>query len=148
MGNETTVVELRALANLINDSVEKIEAACKAGPKSYPLLDDSFTPDSEAIRKDPTVAAEGDIIVAAATQLIAAVRPPSVSLTVHALQVSMFPTRFRRVSKSPLVPSLNLSLCCGTVACCRGASRRGPPGELILMFSCQFVLNAFTRAYM
>lgn len=87
MASTSAAKELRALADLINGAVEKIERACASRSQTYPLADDPFTPQSEAVRMAPDVLESGSIIVAAAAQLISAVRIPAVTLTVSALSV-------------------------------------------------------------
>ena len=87
MASTSAAKELRALADLINGAVEKIERACASRSQTYPLADDPFTPQSEAVRMAPDVLEPGNIIVAAAAQLISAVRIPAVTLTVSALSV-------------------------------------------------------------
>lgn len=85
------VAELRALSNLINASVDKIEAALVARGQQYPISDQLFTPQSEAARMAPDVMQEGSIIVAAAAQLIAATRPPPLTVAVHSTKVGLCP---------------------------------------------------------
>ncbi|KAF7792891.1 hypothetical protein EIP86_003992 [Pleurotus ostreatoroseus] len=74
MTSTSAAKELRALADLINGAVEKIERACASRSQTYPLADDPFTPQSEAVRMTPDVLEPGNIIVAAAAQLISAVQ--------------------------------------------------------------------------
>ncbi|KAF7792890.1 hypothetical protein EIP86_003991 [Pleurotus ostreatoroseus] len=85
MTSTSAAKELRALADLINGAVEKIERACASRSETYPLADDYITPQSEAVRMAPDVLELGNIIVAAAAQLISAVRIPAVTLTISAL---------------------------------------------------------------
>ncbi|KAI0771399.1 O-methyltransferase [Irpex lacteus] len=80
------VAELRALSDLIKASVDKIEALCAERGQTYPTSDVPFSPQSEAPRMAPDVIAEGTIIVAAAAQLITAVRPPPLSVLTQAVQ--------------------------------------------------------------
>ncbi|KAI0346013.1 S-adenosyl-L-methionine-dependent methyltransferase [Trametopsis cervina] len=80
------VSELRALSDLIKAAVDKIEAACTSRGQIYPSANDPFTFDSEIPRASPDVVQDGIVIVAAAAQLIAAVRPPQYSLGAHAVQ--------------------------------------------------------------
>ncbi|KAI0087858.1 O-methyltransferase [Irpex rosettiformis] len=80
------VPELRALSDLIRVSVDKIEALCIERGQTYPLLDQPFTPQSEASRMSPNVATEGSLIVSAAAQLIATVRSPVSSVAIQAVQ--------------------------------------------------------------
>lgn len=82
------VAELRALSNLIKASVDKIEALCLERGQTYPSLNSTFTGQSEAPRMAPDVIAEGTIIVAAAAQLVAAVRSPPVGILTESCQVS------------------------------------------------------------
>lgn len=81
------IAELRALSDLIKASVDKIEALCAERGQTYPTSDAPLSPQSEAPRMAPDVIAEGTIIVAAAAQLITAVRPPPLSVLTQAVQV-------------------------------------------------------------
>lgn len=81
------VAELRALANLINASIDKIQTALLARGQTYPLSEEPFTPQSEAARMAPDIMQEGSIIVAAAAQLITATRPPPLTLGVISCKV-------------------------------------------------------------
>lgn len=84
---DSPVAELRALSDIIKISVDRIEALCAERGQTFPLSDLPFTPQSEVPRANPEVVVEGKLIVAAAAQLLAAVRPPSLSLVTHAVQV-------------------------------------------------------------
>ncbi|KAJ3554256.1 hypothetical protein NM688_g3204 [Phlebia brevispora] len=81
--------ELRALADLINGAVAQIEAACASRSKTFPSSDEPFTLESEAARMSPDVLLPGNIIVAAAQQLISAVRVPALTL-LHTANTSFF----------------------------------------------------------
>ena len=81
------VPQLRALSDLIKASVDRIEALCAELNQTYPLLELPITPQSEAARMSPDVIAEGTLIVAAAGQLIATVRPPLLGMPAQAVQV-------------------------------------------------------------
>lgn len=80
--------ELRALADLINASVKQVESACASRSQTYPLADEPFTPQTEAVRMSPDILQAGDIIVAAASQLISVVRIPALTLSVTSIYVS------------------------------------------------------------
>ncbi|KAI0771361.1 S-adenosyl-L-methionine-dependent methyltransferase [Irpex lacteus] len=73
---DSPVAELRALSDIIKTSVDRIEALCAERGQTFPLSDLPFTPQSECPNKPG----------AAAAQLLAAVRPPSLSLVTHAVQ--------------------------------------------------------------
>ncbi|KAJ3527088.1 hypothetical protein NM688_g8174 [Phlebia brevispora] len=96
--------ELRALADLINGAVAQIEAACASRSQTYPLADEPFTPQSEAARMSPDVLVPGNIIVAAAAQLITAVRIPALTLSVTAS--SSYLTSSLRLAISTHVPEI------------------------------------------
>ena len=76
--------ELRALGNLINSSIDQIEQACQSQGKDLPSLNEPSSAESEAILLLPDVMKASNVIVAAAAQLTAAVRPPTISLFAHA----------------------------------------------------------------
>ena len=80
--------ELRALADLINESVKQIEAVCTSTSQTYPRADEPFTPQSEGIRMNPDVFEAGNIIIAAASQLLSTVRMPQLTLWITSGYVS------------------------------------------------------------
>ncbi len=84
---QDTVKELRALSQLINASIDEIEHAMVSRGQSFPLLNESYSLESEIPRMEPDMVAAGAVITSAAAQLIAAVRIPAVSALVTALQV-------------------------------------------------------------
>jgi hypothetical protein len=79
--------ELHALADLIKTSVAAIEKTCLASQQAFPSPDLPFNPQVEGIRMSPEVQQAGDILVAAASQLVAAVRPPPMTIMMYSLQV-------------------------------------------------------------
>ncbi|KAA1468515.1 S-adenosyl-L-methionine-dependent methyltransferase, partial [Dentipellis sp. KUC8613] len=72
---------LKALADLIKSNVDLIEAATKSAALEFPSPHTTFSPESEAARLLPEVVDATTRIVAAASQLITAVRPPPLSIT-------------------------------------------------------------------
>ncbi|KAI0341313.1 O-methyltransferase [Trametopsis cervina] len=78
--------ELRALADLVKDSVDAIEQTCIAKGLPFPSLDEPFTLQSEGARMLPEVQQAAGILVSAAGQLIAAVRPPPLSAVIGSMQ--------------------------------------------------------------
>lgn len=106
---DRTLRELRALSDLIHRSIEKIEHVCATSGSSLPSLHDPFNPDEEAIFADAQVQEQGAIAVAAASQLIAALRPPPVTLGIHALQVcSCFFVQYIRLTVSEVLCLLRI----------------------------------------
>ncbi|KII87317.1 hypothetical protein PLICRDRAFT_699701 [Plicaturopsis crispa FD-325 SS-3] len=79
-----------SLVNLISESANKIERNCAQRGVDLPTLDDPFTPESELPRLDPDVLEATSLIVTAAAQLIALVRPAPATIvkTVMQYQVS------------------------------------------------------------
>jgi hypothetical protein len=88
---QASLKELHALADLIKTSIATIEKACLASQQPFPSPDLPFNPQTEGIRMSPEVQQAGDILVAAASQLIAAVRPPPMTVMVYSLQVCINP---------------------------------------------------------
>lgn len=80
--------QLKALAKLVNDSVAEIEKSCTARNVVFPSLSEPFTPESEAARADLAVVEAAGVITAAASQLIALVRPAPLTLFMRSIQVS------------------------------------------------------------
>ena len=81
--------QLRALADLIVKSVDAIEASCSARDVSFPSLDESFSPESEAVRMHPDVLPNIAVAAAAAYQLYCTIRAPATNLLGTATQVWM-----------------------------------------------------------
>ncbi|KAI0826305.1 O-methyltransferase [Irpex lacteus] len=78
--------ELHTLAKLIKTSVDSIEKIFVAKGQQFPSLDGPLDPQSEAVRMSAEVQQAGNILVAAASQLIATVRPPPVTALVSGFQ--------------------------------------------------------------
>ncbi|KAH9993417.1 hypothetical protein BJV77DRAFT_366374 [Russula vinacea] len=77
---QDTITELKALANIIQSSIEQIEEVTTANSFTFPSPDSSFTPESEAPRMDPAILSAGSLIASAAGQLITLVRPAPLTL--------------------------------------------------------------------
>lgn len=86
------ISQLRALADIILSSIDKIEAGLDSSGQTYPSADEPFNMEEELTRMSPDIAEPGSILVAAAGQLIAAVRLPPLSMLIHATQVNHFLT--------------------------------------------------------
>ncbi|KAG6847303.1 hypothetical protein H0H93_008940 [Arthromyces matolae] len=72
-----TIVEL---SQLISNSVTELIEACSANDLRIPTLNERYTADSEAFRKNQTVARAANIAAAAAIQLTALLLPPQESV--------------------------------------------------------------------
>ncbi|PFH49323.1 hypothetical protein AMATHDRAFT_147951 [Amanita thiersii Skay4041] len=76
------VSPLRQLANIISDSVDKIDQICQSAKCDYPSLDAPFNPGSpsEGLALTPEVIQNASLIVAACSQLSSTVNIPALSL--------------------------------------------------------------------
>ena len=72
--------DLRKLAKIINDSVDRIEQELSARSLEFPSLASSYSEKQETARNLPEVSSAVVAIVAASEQLAMAVRSPSASL--------------------------------------------------------------------
>ena len=81
--------ELKALSNIIQESIGAIETAMKANSMTFPSPHSSFTIDSEAPRKLPEVEQACALLASAAGQLVCSVRSPMHTVVSAALQVGM-----------------------------------------------------------
>jgi hypothetical protein len=80
--------EIRALVDIIKNTVDQLEGTIASRGQTYPSLSTPFSKETEAVRiAAPDVLALGDIVVSAAAQLIANVRPSASFPLLTALQV-------------------------------------------------------------
>lgn len=84
---DITFQELRTLNAFITSSLDSIESTLQARGQQFPSPSQPFTPETEAPRNAPDVMVSCQILTAAATQLIAAVRPPGITAITTATQV-------------------------------------------------------------
>lgn len=84
------VSELRALANLISEKVDEIEAVLLSKGLSLPSLDsnETYTKESELGRNDPQVADACKVVAGAADRLISSVYSPVTNISLCAVGVS------------------------------------------------------------
>ena len=82
------LAELKALANIIQSSIEQIEADLSTNALTFPSPDSTFSLESEAPRMHPDIQAAGSLITSAAAQLISLARPAQITLLDIGLQVS------------------------------------------------------------
>ncbi|EKM51830.1 uncharacterized protein PHACADRAFT_212446 [Phanerochaete carnosa HHB-10118-sp] len=86
MVSNTGVSELRALVDILQSTVDKLDETMASRGQTYPSLDDLYSIESEAPRSSPDVLALCDVLVSAAGQLIAAARPTPTSSLLTSLQ--------------------------------------------------------------
>ena len=86
---QDSLSELKALANIIQSSIQQIEAVVTTNSFTFPSPDSTFSPESEAPRMHPAIQSAGSLIVSAAAQLITLVRPAPLTLLDILLQVSL-----------------------------------------------------------
>jgi len=70
-----SLAELKALANIVQSSIDRIEAVVTANSFTYPSSESPVTPESEAPHMHPGILSAGSLITSAAAQLITLVRP-------------------------------------------------------------------------
>ncbi|KAF8467041.1 S-adenosyl-L-methionine-dependent methyltransferase [Russula ochroleuca] len=77
---QDAIAELKALANIIQSSIEQIEEITIVNSFTFPSPDSTFSPESEAPRMHPAIQSAGSLIASAAAQLITLVRPAPLTL--------------------------------------------------------------------
>jgi hypothetical protein len=87
------LAELKALGNIIQSSIEQIEAVVSANSFIFPSPDSTFSPESDAPHKHPAIQSATSLITSAAAQLIAHVRPAPLSVLDTSTQVNLVLSR-------------------------------------------------------
>ena len=82
--------KLRALADLIVQQVDIIEATCAEQNVDLPSLDQPFSPESEVARNDVRISKAITLLNSAANQIGLETRPAGESVLMRALGVSTF----------------------------------------------------------
>ncbi|KAF8498100.1 S-adenosyl-L-methionine-dependent methyltransferase [Russula emetica] len=77
---------MKALANIIQSSIEQIEADLSTNTLTFPSPDSTFSLESEAPRMHPDIQSAGSLITSAAAQLISLARPVQITLLEISLQ--------------------------------------------------------------
>ena len=85
--SQDALAELKTLANIIQSSVEQIEAVITANLFNFPSPESTFSLESEAPRMHPAIRSAGMLITSAAAQLMTLVRPTPLTLLDTTLQV-------------------------------------------------------------
>lgn len=87
-------MELEALSDIIQSSVEQIKAVVTTNSFTFPSPESQFNLDSEAPRMHPVIQSAGSLITSAAAQLMTLVRPAPLTLLDFMVQVvEIFPGR-------------------------------------------------------
>ena len=86
---QNAIAELKALANIIQSSIEQIEQVATANCFTFPSPDSTFSLETEAPRMHPAIQSAGSLIASAAGQLITLVRPAPLTLLDISSQVSL-----------------------------------------------------------
>ena len=86
---QDALAELKALASIIQSSIQQIEEVVTANSFTFPSPDSTFSPESEAPRMHPAIQSAGSLIISAAAQLMTLVRPAPLSLLDISMQVSL-----------------------------------------------------------
>jgi hypothetical protein len=80
---------LKALGNIIQSSIEQIEATVTTNSFAYPSPDSTFSLETEAPRMHPAILSAGSLITSAAAKLITLVRPAPLTLFDIMMQVTL-----------------------------------------------------------
>jgi hypothetical protein len=92
------LAELKALGNIIQSSIEQIEAVVSANSFIFPSPDSTFSLESDAPHKHPDIQSATSLITSAAAQLIARVRPAPLSVLDSSTQVNLgLPQRYHEL---------------------------------------------------
>jgi hypothetical protein len=86
--SQDVLAELKTLANIIQSSVDSIEATVNANAFALPSSNTPFSLESEAPRMHPIIQSAGSLITSAAAQLMTLVRPAPLVVTDIAMQVN------------------------------------------------------------
>ena len=115
------LVELKSLANIIQSSVEQIEAVVTANSFNFPSPESTFSLESEAPRMHPAIQSAGLLITSAAAQLTTLVRPAPLTLLDTTLQVRLKVSQdvdYYSRCRDNEVPCFYCIGHCGQHACC------------------------------
>ena len=85
---QDALAELKALANIIQTSVDNIEAAVNANALTLPSSNVPFSLESEAPRMHLSIQSAGSLITSAAAQLMTLVRPTPLVIIDVMMQVN------------------------------------------------------------
>ena len=83
------LAELKALANIIQSSIQQIEEGAITNSFTFPSPDLIFSLESEAPHMHPDIQSAGSLIVSAAAQLMTLVRPAPITVIDITVQVSL-----------------------------------------------------------
>jgi hypothetical protein len=111
---------LSALSAIISSGVAEIESVYAARGAAYPSLDEPFRPDP----MDGVAQEAVNLIIAAASQLIATIRPAPISIFSTAASVHLSNCLSRPLLSNVILDASN----CGTRNCKRGQRVRGFAG--------------------
>ncbi|KAI9463927.1 S-adenosyl-L-methionine-dependent methyltransferase [Russula earlei] len=102
--SKDTLAELKALSNIIQSSIDQIEAVVTANSFTFPSSDSPFSLESEAPRMHSDIHEAGSLITSAAAQLITLVRPAP--LTVFDVMMQFHVSTAIRTASNTHVPEI------------------------------------------
>src|SRR6266850_3131544 len=120
---QDALAELKGLANIIQSSVEQIEAVVIANSFTFPSPESPFSFESEAPRMHPAIQSAGLLITSAAAQLMTLVRPAPITVLDVEMQVRSKVSQAQAIvycsrCGNDEVPCLQRNACCDQYACC------------------------------
>ena len=86
---QEVLAELKALANIIQSSIDNIEAVVNDNSLVLPSTNVPFSLESEAPRMHPSIQFSGSLITSAAAQLMTLVRPAPLVVLDTMMQVNL-----------------------------------------------------------
>ena len=118
--SKDALMELKNLANIIQSSVEQIDAVITTNSFSFPSPESTFSLESEAPRMHPAIQSAGLLITSAAAQLMTLVRPAPLTLLDTAMQVKLkvSQSRLSLMTSNNEVPRFYRNAHCDRHACC------------------------------
>jgi hypothetical protein len=87
--SQDVLVELKTLANIIQSSIDNIEAVVDDNAFVLPSTNSPFGFESEAPRMHPSIQSAGSLITSAAAQLMTLVRPAPLVILDSVMQVHL-----------------------------------------------------------
>lgn len=86
--SQDVLAELKTLANIIQSSIDSIEATVTSNAFIFPSSDVPFSLESEAPRMHPSIQSAGSLIASASAQLMTLVRPAPLVVLDVVMQVN------------------------------------------------------------
>jgi hypothetical protein len=108
--SQDVLAELKSLANIIQSSIDSIEATVNANAFVLPSSNEPFSLESEASRMHPSIQSAGSLIASAAAQLMTLVRPAPLVVLDVVMQVNrIVPATISHLTNKTVVTKFHVS---------------------------------------